>query len=314
MLTGISLREIVLRLGCRAAGELDVNDGVETTAEQRLGRLLHDLGIGQALPRRAQCGVGAVQREICAGHVEDQLLMRRGERHVAGDRKLTRRFDRGCAAAEIKQQIIYGELRVYFLGVEDDEALRYEVAGKREYDVLPADDRARRQGRKISGARDADIDCRLPRLFPGDARRRVAALGDIDQLDERIEMVGVDVGGRRQLDCRVFRHREPPGPDGAGAGAAGASLDGSNCHGVSGEAGAKSRVSLQAPSNAHPARAMRRNLAGGMQCTSDRRRGHRLRLRTNLVENFADVLVQHAVPCRESREVITRAGEDRRFR
>ena len=137
--------------------------------------------------------------------------MRRGERHVPGDRKLARRFDRGCAAAEIKQQIFYGELRVYFLGVEDDEALRYEVAGKREYDVLPAGDRARRQRRKISGARDADIDRRLPRLFPGDARRRVAALGDIDQLDERIDMVGIDVGGRRQLDCRVLRHREPLG-------------------------------------------------------------------------------------------------------
>ena len=91
----------------------------------------------------------------------------------------------------------YGELRVYFLGVEDDEALRNELAGKREYDVLPAGDRARRQGRKISGTRDADIDRRLPRLFPGDARRRVAALGDIDQLDERIDMVRLDVGGRR---------------------------------------------------------------------------------------------------------------------
>jgi hypothetical protein len=93
----------------------------------------------------------------------------------------------------------------------------------------------------------------------------------------------------------------------AGAGAVGASLDGWNCHGVSDEAGAKSRVSLQAPSNAHPARALRRNLAGGMQCAPDRRLDHRLRLRTNLVENFADVLVQHTVPCRERREAITRA-------
>src|SRR6516225_537358 len=84
---------------------------------------------------------------------------------------------------------------------------------------------------------------------------------------------------------------------GAGAGGAGASLDGSNCHGVSGEAGAKSRVSLQAPSNAHPARALRRNLAGGMQCISDRRRDQRLRLRTNLVENVPDVMVQQAIPC-----------------
>src|SRR6201982_1464078 len=91
------------------------------------------------------------------------------------------------------------------------------------------------------------------------------------------------------------------------AGAVGASLEGSNCHGVSGEAGAKSRVSLQAPSSAHPARAMRRNLAGGMQRVSDRR-CHWPRLRANLVENFADVLVQQAVPCLQSRELITRAG------
>src|SRR5215469_13166050 len=89
---------------------------------------------------------------------------------------------------------------------------------------------------------------------------------------------------------------------GAGAGGAGASLDGSNCHGVSGEAGAKSRVSLQAPSNAHPARTLRRNLAGGMQCIFERRRDHRLRVRTNLVENIADVLVKHAVPRGERHE------------
>src|SRR5271169_1446760 len=93
-----------------------------------------------------------------------------------------------------------------------------------------------------------------------------------------------------------------------GAGGAGASLDGSNCHGVSGEAGARSLVSLQAPSNANPASAMRRNLAGGMQCISDRLRGQRLRLRANLVENLANVLVQQPVPCRERGEVFTLAG------
>src|SRR5499427_1457196 len=94
----------------------------------------------------------------------------------------------------------------------------------------------------------------------------------------------------------------------AATGGAGASWGGSNCQGVSGDAGAKSRVSLQAASNAHPAKAMRRNLAGGMQCILDRQRGHRVQLRANLVENFADVLVQHAVPCRERRELITGTG------
>ena len=96
--------------------------------------------------------------------------------------------------------------------------------------------------------------------------------------------------------------------DAADAGGAGTSLDASNCHGVSGDAGAKSRVSLQEPSNAHPANAMRWNLAGGMQCAPDRRRHRWLRLRTNLIENLANVLVQQAVPRRERREVIARAG------
>jgi hypothetical protein len=52
---------------------------------------------------------------------------------------------------------------------------------------------ARRQRREIGGARDADIDRRLLCLLPGDARRRVTTLGDIDQLDERIDLIGVDV-------------------------------------------------------------------------------------------------------------------------
>src|ERR1700739_4081727 len=83
-------------------------------------------------------------------------------------------------------------------------------------------------------------------------------------------------------------------PTAAGGAAGGASLDGSNCHGVSGEAGARSRVSLQAPSSTKPAKVIRRNLAGGMQCVRHRRRDQRLRLRTNPVENLANVLVQQA--------------------
>ena len=62
------------------------------------------------------------------------------------------------------------------------------------------------------------------------------------------------------------------------------------------------------------AKAMRRNLARGMQCVRRRRRDHRLRLRTNLAENLANVLVQQTIPCRQCGELITRAGYGRRFR
>jgi hypothetical protein len=43
-----------------------------------------------------------------------------------------------------------------------------------------------------------------------------------------------------------------------------------------------------------------------MQCIRDRPGDRRLRL--NLVENFAKVLVRHAVPCRDGGEVIIGAG------
>src|SRR5215472_17703453 len=94
----------------------------------------------------------------------------------------------------------------------------------------------------------------------------------------------------------------------AGAGAVGPSLDGSNCHGVSGAAGARSRVSSQAPSNAHPARALRRNLADGTHCVPDRQSGRRVRLRINLIENIADVPNSTQHPRRERWEVIIRFG------
>ena len=79
------------------------------------------------------------------------------------------------------------------------------------------------------------------------------------------------------------------------------------CQGVSGDAGAKLLVSLQAASSAHPARAMLRSLAEGMGCAPERRRDRRWRVRTYFVENFANVAVQQAVPRREGREVITGA-------
>src|SRR5689334_14529980 len=94
----------------------------------------------------------------------------------------------------------------------------------------------------------------------------------------------------------------------AGARATGAALEALNCHGVLGDAGARSRVSLQALSSTNPARAMRRDLTGGMRCTPGRRRHHRLRLGTNLIENLANVLMQHAVPRRKRHEMIARAG------
>jgi hypothetical protein len=45
-----------------------------------------------------------------------------------------------------------------------------------------------------------------------------------------------------------------------------------------------------------------------MQRILNRRTGRRVRLRANFVENVADVLVQHAMPRGERREVITGAG------
>ena len=73
-------------------------------------------------------------------------------------------------------------------------------------------------------------------------------------------------------------------------------------------------MTLQAPSSTHPANATYRILAGRMECPGDRRRPHRLLWWTDPVENVANVLVQQAVPRRAGREVVTRTGQERRFR
>src|SRR5215470_14462640 len=80
------------------------------------------------------------------------------------------------------------------------------------------------------------------------------------------------------------------------------------CQGVSGDAGARLLVSLQALRSVHIARAMRRSLAEGMECILKRRFDCRPRPRTDFVEYFANVLVQQAIPCRKGPEVITGAG------
>jgi hypothetical protein len=54
------------------------------------------------------------------------------------------------------------------------------------------------------GACGSDRDRRLSRLFPG-ARRLIAALGNVDQLDERMNMVGIDIR-KTAIDFRVLRH------------------------------------------------------------------------------------------------------------
>src|SRR5215470_19810791 len=113
--------------------------------------------------------------------------------------------------------------------------------------------------------------------------------------------------------------RTPPPAGAGGAGVSGAegtgtSLDGWYCHGVSGDGGARSVVTLQAPSSAQPTSAIHRTLAGCMDCAADRRRHHRRLCWTDPVENVANVLVQKGVPRHAGREVITRAGQDRRFR
>jgi hypothetical protein len=60
---------------------------------------------------------------------------------------------------------------------------------------------------------DTDLNGRLSRFLPSDARRGIAALGNIYQLDQPIDAVAVDFGGRRQFNGRVQWDREFYGPD-----------------------------------------------------------------------------------------------------
>src|SRR5262249_56730030 len=113
---------------------------------------------------------------------EDQQRRPAREARIRGTRPRPRLFDRGRAAPEIEQQVGYGQLRPHLRGVGADETL---LIREREYEALVAAECARCQHRKISGTRDADTNRRLSRLLPGDAPFGIAALGDIDELDDR---------------------------------------------------------------------------------------------------------------------------------
>jgi hypothetical protein len=132
-----------------------------------------------------------------------------GERYVRRERALPGRFDRRSAATEIEQQITDGKLRDDLPKISRDKTSGWE----RNDDALIAGDSASGKGWKIRGSRNSNLDRGLPRLFLGDTRHRVAALGDIDQLNKGIGMVGVNVSGRWELDRRVRWHCETWGPD-----------------------------------------------------------------------------------------------------
>ena len=101
------------------------------------------------------------------------------------------------------------------------------------------------------------------------------------------------------------------GAKAAGAGVAVAPSDDGNGAGESGAPGARLLVSLQAQSRTQPPAAKSWRLNGRMTRLPDRRGDHRLLwLGTSLVENFANVLVQNAVPRRQSRGAVTQAGQD----
>src|SRR5215472_5219019 len=100
----------------------------------------------------------------------------------------------------------------------------------------------------------------------------------------------------------------------AGAGVVIASSEDRNCAGVSGAPGARLLVSLQAQSSPNPAKAKIWSLTGGTKRVPDQRNDRRLRLNTNFVKNLANILVEHAAPRREGRDLIVQAGQSRGYR
>src|SRR5262249_42668885 len=137
----------------------------------------------------------AIEHKVSAGYSVDQFLVCRRELGVGGDRKLARLFDRGRAATEIEEQILYGSRWHHFPVVGGGETRRNKIGAHWESDTFVAGKRARCQRRKICGFRDTDLDGRLSRFLPSDARCGIAALGDIDQLDEAVDVIGADPSG-----------------------------------------------------------------------------------------------------------------------
>src|SRR5215470_6565368 len=97
------------------------------------------------------------------------------------------------------------------------------------------------------------------------------------------------------VNCRAAPAAGAVGGGVSGADGTGASVDGLNCHGVSGDGGARSVVTLQAASSAQPTSAIHRTLAGRMDCPADPRHHHRRLCWIDPVENVANVMVQERV-------------------
>src|SRR5271170_4995211 len=81
-------------------------------------------------------------------------------------------------------------------------------------------------------------------------------------------------------------------------------LEAGICQGVSGEAGARSCVSLQAAKTRHVAKARTTCSAGGKVELAGRGGGCRPCVRANLTKDGKDVLVQQTIPCLQSRHVV----------
>ena len=195
MLRRRGLHQIEGSLGGVAAGEFCRNHGREASALECIGRCLQPAGVVQTLADCLQLGVHAVQGEIRPGHLEDEALMRTGERHVGGKGQLLRALLRRLPpATEIDEQVFDRQFREYLLRVGCDVSLADQVGGERRGDMLVAAQRAGRDFGQKGGAGDPDADGGLTGLFPGDAGFAVSALGHVDQLEQGVAVRRVDVG------------------------------------------------------------------------------------------------------------------------
>ncbi len=123
-------------------------------------------------------------------------------------RQLLRRggVDPRASLAKVQEKILQGELRLHHRNLNHVVAARAERLRKRENLPLIGKESSEGQHRIVGALRNAKLLGTLPRPLPRDTGTRIIALGDVDQLGERVLMLRIDrryFTGRNRMRCAV---------------------------------------------------------------------------------------------------------------
>ena len=135
------------------------------------------------------------------------------EGQVGGQQTLLGRVQGIAAAAEIEQEPAQVQHGHRLLQIHAEEPAGRDILGRRHRDTLVAAEGCQGKHGEVLALDQADPDRGLTGTLPRHARLRIAPLGEIDQLEEIVALLGIDGHPFRGLQhIRVLLQRgRPPG-------------------------------------------------------------------------------------------------------